>query len=89
MVVAINVRVEVRLKVKRANRVINTINASLNCRPQSLTGIDMGNPTNILLRCVLDNLMGIEAIRRQAPQLPEATQIVKQIETKKEESNGQ
>ncbi len=38
---------------------IDAIYATLDCRPQSLTGIDVGNPTHILFGSMLDYLVGI------------------------------
>ena len=62
MVVAVNVRVKIRLKVKRTDRVVNTINTTLDCAPKRLDRVDVGNATNILLGGVLDNLMGISKL---------------------------
>src|SRR5271157_3446372 len=59
MVVAENVRIKIRLKVKRADMVIDTINTTLDCRPKSFDCVDVGITADILLSSVLDNLMGI------------------------------
>jgi len=59
MVVPKNVRIKIRLKVKRANRVINAVNATLDSAPKGFHSVDMGNATNILLGGVLDYFMGI------------------------------
>jgi len=59
MVVAVNVSVKIRLKVKRANCVVDAINTPLDSAPQGLTGIDVSLAANILLGRVPDNLMGI------------------------------
>lgn len=38
---------------------VDSINTTLDCRPQSLTSVDVGNPTNILLCSVLHDFVGI------------------------------
>lgn len=62
MIVAENVRVEIRLKVMRADRVIHAINATFDSTPKGFDCVDVGITTNILLRCVLDDFMGISQL---------------------------
>ena len=38
---------------------INAVNTTLDCRPQSLTGINVGDTGDVLLGGVLDNGMGV------------------------------
>jgi len=63
MVIAVNIRVEVRLKVKRANRMIHTVNTTLDSTPKGFNCVDMGIAGNIPLGCVLDNFMSISQLR--------------------------
>ena len=72
MIIAVNIRVKVRLKVKRANRVIDTINTTLDCTPKRFNRVDMSNARDILFGCVLDNLVGIS----QFGNLPVTGQLI-------------
>lgn len=59
MVVAVNVGVKVRLKVQRANRVIDAVNATLDCAPKGFNCIDVGDTGDILFSGMLHYFMGI------------------------------
>jgi|SRR3989339_1111576 len=59
MVVAINISVQITLKVKRANRVINAVNATLDSAPQRFAGVDVGNAGYILFGAMLDDFVSI------------------------------
>ncbi len=59
MIIAVNIRIKIRLKVKRANGMVNAVNTTLNCTPESLKSINVGDTANVLFSAMLDNLMPI------------------------------
>ncbi|MBA7665764.1 hypothetical protein ES703_73838 [subsurface metagenome] len=59
MVVTKHVRIKIRLKVKRADRVINAVNTTFDVAPKGFHSVDVSDARDILLGSVLDYFVGV------------------------------